>query len=265
MENFSIITINLNNRDGLIKTIESVLSQTYDDYEYIIIDGSSTDGSLDVIKERHDHITYWISEKDAGLYDAMNKGIAQASGKYCLFLNSGDYLAQNDVLQKVAETKLMDDIVYGDILYAKDRIIVASKVNPDKLSSLFLMTSCIDHQVQFIKRELFDKYGNYSLKFKIASDNEFFVKLYLNTKLTTKHLPIVITVFDISGISAITENKKLLMAERKKIHKEYFPSRMYFLYYGFTKIRDFTSSIPIVGHLSKFVNKYAEKLIGVNH
>ena len=86
----SVITINFNNRDGLRKTIESVVNQTYNDFEYIIIDGGSTDGSVDVIKEYADRIDYWVSEPDKGIYNAMNKGIDVAKGEYCIFMNSGD-------------------------------------------------------------------------------------------------------------------------------------------------------------------------------
>ena len=99
----SVITINFNNRDGLRKTIESVVKQTYKDFEYIIIDGGSTDGSVDVIKEYADKIDYWVSEPDKGIYNAMNKGIDVAKGEYCIFMNSGDVFFSNDVYNEVYE------------------------------------------------------------------------------------------------------------------------------------------------------------------
>ncbi|MDR2910496.1 MAG: glycosyltransferase [Bacteroidales bacterium] len=92
----SIITINLNNVAGLQKTIESVVKQTFTDYEYIVIDGGSTDGSADIIKQHANKITYWVSEPDKGIYNAMNKGIRVAKGEYCLFLNSGDWLINSN-------------------------------------------------------------------------------------------------------------------------------------------------------------------------
>ena len=98
---FSIITINYNNCEGLRRTIESVVNQTCHDFEYIIIDGGSTDGSVDVIKQYADQIDYWVSEPDKGIYNAMNKGVAVAKGEYCLFLNSGDSLHNNSALAKV--------------------------------------------------------------------------------------------------------------------------------------------------------------------
>lgn len=94
----SIITINFNNKDGIEKTISSVVAQTYKDIQYIIIDGDSTDGSVEVIKKYHEDIDYWISEPDKGIYDAMNKGILKATGDYVLFLNSGDYLSIEELL-----------------------------------------------------------------------------------------------------------------------------------------------------------------------
>lgn len=113
---FSIITINYNDKSGLRRTIESVASQTYVDYEYIIIDGGSTDGSVDVIKEFASDIDCWVSEKDRGIYHAMNKGVLQAHGDYCLFLNSGDAFYDKSVLEHIAEKGLKEDIIVGKLV-----------------------------------------------------------------------------------------------------------------------------------------------------
>ncbi|MEP7170167.1 MAG: glycosyltransferase, partial [Bacteroidota bacterium] len=101
---FSIITVNLNNAAGLKKTIESVVTQTFNDVEYIIIDGASTDGSKEVIKNYETKISYWVSEKDTGIYNAMNKAIKKAKAEYCLFLNSGDSLTNKKVLNDVSNS-----------------------------------------------------------------------------------------------------------------------------------------------------------------
>lgn len=111
----SIITINLNNKNGLSETISSVIAQTFTDYEYIIIDGQSTDGSLEVIKQNANHINQWISENDHGIYNAMNKGLNLAKGEYCLFLNSGDSLYDSDVLQVLFSQSFTEDIISGGI------------------------------------------------------------------------------------------------------------------------------------------------------
>ena len=101
MAKYSIITINYNNADGLRRTIESVVSQTFDDYEYVIIDGGSTDGSVDVIKEYENKISYWVSEKDGGIYNAMNKGVKASNGEYLIFMNSGDVFYRDKVLEDI--------------------------------------------------------------------------------------------------------------------------------------------------------------------
>ncbi|HNW57942.1 MAG TPA: glycosyltransferase, partial [Bacteroidales bacterium] len=110
----SIITVNRNNAEGLRKTIASVIAQTYGNYEFVIIDGASTDESLEVIRKNAGRISYWISEPDNGTYHAMNKGIKVSAGEYCLFLNSGDYLVDKNVLEKIFNQKIDADIISGD-------------------------------------------------------------------------------------------------------------------------------------------------------
>ena len=110
----SVITINMNNRKGLERTIKSVVCQIFADFEYIVIDGASVDGSADVIREYADKIHYWISEPDTGIYNAMNKGILQAKGDYCLFLNSGDALYTTTVLEEVFNQNFSEDIIIGN-------------------------------------------------------------------------------------------------------------------------------------------------------
>jgi glycosyltransferase involved in cell wall biosynthesis len=111
----SVITINYNNCDGLRKTIESVVSQTFTDFEYIIIDGGSTDGSVDVIKEYAGRIDYWVSERDRGCYHAMNKGVKVAQGEYVIFMNSGDSFYTNDVIDAFVKENPTEDVLCGDM------------------------------------------------------------------------------------------------------------------------------------------------------
>ena len=111
----SIITVNLNNRDGLLRTIESVISQTFKDFEWIVIDGGSTDGSKELIEQYADHFAYWVSEPDTGIYNAMNKGIKMAKGEYMQFLNSGDFLRSSTILYDVFSIMPKADIIYGNI------------------------------------------------------------------------------------------------------------------------------------------------------
>ena len=261
MPTFSIITINFNDAIGLSKTIESVLSQSFTDYEYIIIDGGSTDGSVDVIKRHAEQLTYWVSEKDAGVYDAMNKGIVAAKGDYLLFLNSGDYLHSNDVLKRISENNSNIDLIYGDIILAQNSVIVGKKISPDKISRVFLYWDCIGHQAQFIKRVLFEKYGNYSLEYKICADYEFFLRVFLKYRISTKHISIPVSVYDISGMSGNPANREKLIREYKLIHKIYFSRLILMLFIGYEAMlrsrvmRYSVVSIPIK-YLNKIIVKY---------
>ena len=133
MAKVSIITVNYNNNEGLQKTFDSVFAQTYVDFDYLVIDGGSNDGSRELIESNKDKLAYWLSEKDRGIYDAMNKGIDNAKGEYLLFLNSGDYLYNKDVLREVAESGLDADIVYGDIIWDTDGVQSENRF-PDKIS-----------------------------------------------------------------------------------------------------------------------------------
>lgn len=116
----SVITVNLNNSNGLERTFKSLSSQTFKDFELIVIDGGSTDGSLDLIRKYSTLITYWVSEADKGTYHAMNKGIQAATGDYCFFLNSGDSLAGNTVFESLTKVKLWADVVSGNVLKIRE-------------------------------------------------------------------------------------------------------------------------------------------------
>jgi len=201
----SIITINKNNAAGLRKTIESVICQTFKDYEYIVIDGASSDDSVNVINEYYKHLTYFVSEPDDGIYYAMNKGIKAANGEYCLFLNSGDYLVSNSILEKAFEYNFFEDVVYGDAIcknYIEEKIL---RKYDSTLSVLNFFPGanwcCINHQNSFIKKSLFFKFGFYRTDLKILSDQAFFVKVIFEGGSTYRYIPIAITVYDITGIN----------------------------------------------------------------
>ncbi|MEG1573526.1 MAG: glycosyltransferase family 2 protein, partial [Bacteroidales bacterium] len=120
MSKLSIITINLNDAAGIEKTLKSIWEkQSFRDFEHIVIDGGSKDGSVEVIKKYEKNLAYWISEPDKGIYNAMNKGIAKATGEYLLFINGGDWLA-DDVLAEVFAIPFEEDIVYGDFTYVSE-------------------------------------------------------------------------------------------------------------------------------------------------
>ena len=214
----SIITINLNNKDGLKETIDSVINQTYSDIEYIIIDGGSTDGSVDIIKEYNDKISYWISEKDKGIYNAMNKGIRVSTGDYLLFLNSGDHLIENNVLEKVFPYLDGTDFVYGNEWKVNERNrgnIPYEAVYPNKLDESFFRRTSLPHQSTFIKRELLK--DGYNENYKIISDWILFRESWKNGK-TYKHMPFIVSVYDCSGFS--NQNSGLMNNEKKEYYRK---------------------------------------------
>lgn len=212
----NVITINLNNKDGLKKTIESVVNQTYfDKINYIIIDGGSTDGSVDVIKEYHDKLYYWVSEKDNGIFNAMNKGIDAAPNEgYCLFLNSGDYLSDNTIIEKVYD-ELDKDIVYGNEFMVKKNNSMFTSSYPDTLDEGFFKRTALPHQSTFIKTE-FMKEHKYSEEYEILGDWKFLREMIMVHKVSYKHIRQNISVYYLNGVS--TNNKAKFDAEKNKYY-----------------------------------------------
>ncbi len=218
----SIITINLNNASGLRKTINSVITQTSKDFEYIIIDGGSTDGSVDIIKQFDCNISYWVSEPDTGIYNAMNKGINIAKGKYCQFLNSGDWLVNNNVVEKMLETIPNCSIVYGNKLKKINGKTVVDKGFAGKdISLLDLFDGTLYHSVALIKRSLFEKYGLYDESLKIVSDWKFYLVAVGFNMEKVVYKDINVSWFDMNGISST--NHKLIQEERTKVLNELLP------------------------------------------
>jgi glycosyltransferase involved in cell wall biosynthesis len=205
MLDLSIITVCYNNRDGLEKTILSIITQTYKNYEFIIIDGGSTDGSQEVIEKYRDSINYSVSEKDNGIYHAMNKGIMKASGTYCIFMNSGDFFADEYVLGKIFSSNLSSDIVYGDVIRVKSWWNKRVLHYPEKLThyDFYKRTAAIHHQASFIKKELFNKYGSYREDVKLIGDWLFFFTAIIINQCTTQHVKIIVAIVNAGGISHI--------------------------------------------------------------
>jgi glycosyltransferase involved in cell wall biosynthesis len=197
----SIITINLNDSRGLQKTIASVVNQSYNLFEYIVIDGGSTDSSVDVIRKYEDEVSWWVSEKDAGIYNAMNKGLSKATGDFCLFLNSGDYLESSDSLKKVAEFFSENiDIVYGDLIldFGNRKEI---KTFPNSFTLYNFVDASLPHPSSFIRTSLLKKLGGYDEDFKIVSDWIFFLRAFMEENAAMKKVEDVISVHNMFGIS----------------------------------------------------------------
>ena len=218
MNKIDIITINLNNKEGLRKTIESVINQTrFDLINYIIIDGASTDGSLDIIKQYQDKIDYWVSEQDGGIYNAMNKGIEHIQNEgHSLFLNSGDYLYSNDIIEKVYPY-LQDEygIIYGnEWKYGKKNY---EAKYPDKLDENFFKRTSLPHQSTLIRNDLVKKY-KYSEEYKIISDWILLRQITLVDKLPYKHLPFIVSCYNLDGFSY--RNVNLMRKEKDDFYKK---------------------------------------------
>ena len=227
----SIVTVNRNNRDGLRKTLESVLSQENfpaDRLEYIVIDGASTDGSVALLQEYAakrsfpQHISWWCSEADSGIYNAMNKGLARASGEYILFLNSGDYLASGTMLQQLASLQLSVDIAYFDVyLYYPDRTKLL--IFPDTITPQFYVSGrCLNHQAVLIRTELHKRHP-YDEGFRIVSDSDFFIKTIIRDSCSNRHYRIALSYYEAEeGFSSNPATRKLLHEEMSVLLSRYF-------------------------------------------
>ena len=205
----SIVTAAFNSAETIRDTFDSILDQNYDDYEYIVIDGKSKDATVDIIKEYEPKFNgkmRWISEKDSGLYDAMNKGIRMAFGEYVGILNSDDFFTSADVLSSVAETleKSPVDAVYADVEY----------VNPENLERVVRHYSSAGfkrwkmriglmpaHPTFYARKELFDKFGYYRTDYKIAADYELLLRFIFVNKITTHYIPKVFVTMRTGGVS----------------------------------------------------------------
>lgn len=195
----SIVTVVLNDPVGLEKTIQSVINQEYQNKEYIIIDGGSREDTLKVIKKYEKYIDYWISEKDQGIYDAMNKGIYLSKGEWISFMNAGDIFVDNYVLTNIFQNVDLNgiDIIYGNTL-VKDNItsyIKRSYENPSTI--LKKMIAC--HQSIFVQKKVYEKF-KFDTTYKIAADYDFFLKCYLNN-CKFKHIDIYVAEYDLDGFS----------------------------------------------------------------
>lgn len=214
----SIITINYNNVEDLEKTIQSVISQTYQNFEYLVIDGDSNDGSKDVIDKYRPNIHYNISETDTGIYNAMNKGIKASKGEYLLFLNSGDILnGINAVSDFINHIDFIGDIIYGDYKFE-----MGEKIYPDYLTPLFFVRTSLPHQSTFFKREVFEKMGNYEESYKIVADRAFYIKCFLSNQFVFKHINYPLTVYDLSGVSNDPLHSEKQLLENERMFQEYY-------------------------------------------
>lgn len=311
----SIITITYNNADGLRKTIESVAAQTYRDFEHIIVDGGSTDGSLEIIEayasdmarmaggsilmgsdgdfvavdsqdstlangaQPHE-VTQpaastqssikWISEKDKGIYDAQNKGIAMAQGEYCYFLNAGDTFCNMHVLQHMLDDAY-GDIVYGNELeaeYTSQGQQIKGRVGGVKNPMfLNLYQSCMKHQASFIRRELFDRYGTYDDTMRMDADWDWFLRVIGFNDVTLEYRNVDIAYFEANGYSYT--HPEVERQETEIILNRYMPSQLmqqdYELFSRYTYLKHADKQpllrfcMRVIMKLAKILHKWQSK------
>lgn len=227
----SIITINFNNKEGLAATLQSVFAQTFADFEYIVIDGDSTDGSVELLEQHAAQLDYWVSEPDAGIYAAMNKGIKAARGNYLLFLNGGDELVASTALQGAVERigSELRDIIYFNQLhemnYGRTRIATFSR----RITFRFMAYSTLPHPSTLIRRTLFDEnqVGLYDESHPIASDWKFFLLALFKHEASYRYIPFTLSFFRYGGISTTMSEKTAAEVRnwRAMVLTQYFPER----------------------------------------
>ena len=231
---FSIITVNYNQSEGLKRTIESVVKQKFDEFEFIIIDGGSSDDSVDYINLYVNDIDYWVSEKDKGVYDAMNKGWQVANGKFCLFLNSGDVFYDSTVLLNVSKhIDLKADFVYGLLIW-KSNGYMWNALKDFKIHEILYHTP-IPHQGSFISTELLKRLGGYKVEFKIISDWGLIVDGLIN-KIVFQKINDIICLSDDPGISSTDAH--IILNERMKYLNKY-----HYLIFKLSKFKLFLKKI----------------------
>jgi glycosyltransferase involved in cell wall biosynthesis len=218
----SIITVVYNAKDQLEQTILSVINQSYKSIQFIIIDGGSTDGTLDVIKKYQNNLSYWGSEPDNGVYDAMNKGVKIAKGDWLYFLGAGDILF-NIVHKLVPNFKAPNTIYYGDV-YKLDEL----KVYNGHFSGFKLAVSNICHQAIFYPATVFERF-NYNLKYRTHADHDLNMRLYGDSSFRFKYLNIIISIYEGDGLS--TNSDLPFFADKLDIVRANFPLVVYLYTY----------------------------------
>lgn len=253
----SIITINLNNADGLCHTINSVINQTYKNIEYIIIDGGSSDNSCDVIKKFEEHLTYWISENDNGIYEAMNKGIRKSTGDYIYMLNSGDIFYSNNTIKNIFENNSIknntcDFIIGGIILTNKDKCLKV-KYSKELSFRYFINGGPPCHQATFTKRNLFHKYAMYDEKLIISSDWKLILLALFKHNCSYVVIDEYIAFYQIGGISS---NIMIRDKERYLVLHENFAN-----YENDIKLIKTYNKLNLIKRIYRFYNKHFSKVL----
>ncbi|PTB96808.1 glycosyl transferase [Marivirga lumbricoides] len=243
----SIITVVFNNKETIRRAIESVLSQNYSNIEYLIIDGASTDGTIDIINNYKNKINKFISEKDEGIYDAMNKGIELATGDVVGILNSDDSYIDENSVSEIAKTfeKYNPDSVFADVIMVKehDQKAIVRYYSAKKFKLWhFRFGHMPGHATFFAKRELFDKLGKYDTKYKISADFDLLLRFLFVNRISYKYIPKVLVRMSLGGVSTqgLSSIKQMNLELKHSLRKNRVKSNIIMIYMKyFVKIFQF--------------------------
>jgi glycosyltransferase involved in cell wall biosynthesis len=228
------IIIVVYNAEGVIElTLDSIFSQTYPNIETVIIDGKSTDRTLEIINKYSSRITKVISEPDSGIYDAMNKGLDYVNGEWIFFLNAGDVFVCDTTLSDVFKQDFLSDVLYGDTLLKTDKHTLSS---PSHIDKLFFFGNTLCHQSVFFNRRIFFQIEKFDTRYKVLADRDLLLRAFIKKCIFTK-VHATISVYDQDGFSA--RNQSIYRLEELSLRKKYF-SFFEFLRYGLRKIKTIT-------------------------
>jgi glycosyltransferase involved in cell wall biosynthesis len=249
MKKITIITVVYNSEKYIKDTIESVLKQTYENVEYIIIDGGSNDKTMDIVNS-YSGIDVVISESDSGIYDAMNKGIKLSHGQWINFMNSGDVFHSDTVVADIFTSKNINNygLIYGNVnYYSLEQNINYAKGGEIKFSDLYYdMPIC--HQSMFVKKKVFEKIGVYDKEYKVIADYEHLVRIYQDTSIFKKYFDIVISDFLIDGFGKNNEKEGLF--EHVILSKKYFKK----------SVSIFTHALYLIKYFRLLISYFLQKL-----
>lgn len=238
MKRFSVITVCLNEARSIRATCDSICTQSFKDFEWIVIDGASTDGTQELLNEYSSSIHLLVSEPDKGIYNAMNKGASKATGTYIIFMNGGDCFASSEALDLASQAKSAQ-LLYGDVYLGNQNGEL--KIYPDVIGPGYLLNKMIPHQSTFYERATFEAFGGYDESFKIAADYDLNARLLEAESVSYCHILHPIAIFDLKGISNSKDFRSLRKQENHRIRKKYFKNYRYSMKCLRQEISNFTS------------------------
>jgi glycosyltransferase involved in cell wall biosynthesis len=221
---FSVATVTLNCRSDAIRTATSVWNQSFRDYEYIVKDGGSIDGTVDELRKAEHPVSIVIAS-DKGIYDAMNQAVELCKGKYILFLNGGDTFRDPEALRRMSETVIRAD--YPEVAYSYNFNVLRQAIvkYPDRLGRFYLFRRSVNHQATYVRRDCFERHGGFDPAFSVLADNELLARLLLGQRYRSALCPVATVDYKDGGSSTLDKNRRRASDERAMIRRKYFSAR----------------------------------------